>query len=103
MKSLVPNVYVGSLGKKMDVHRMLYSIKLRNEGIKAITTYSPSPKLRPQLDRALTDDQINIMILIGEQEAKDNMVELKILDTKERMMLTQENSLIYLKKYFGIQ
>ncbi len=85
-------VYIASVGKGMDDERMKLCLELRNLGLYTETNYWINPKMKPQINQVLNKG-IKYMIIIGENEIKNNMVQFKIISEKRQIQL--ERNAIY--------
>ena len=90
-------VLVSSVGKNMVAHRLELCKILWNAGIAAETLYVDSPKPQKQLSYAL-DNQIPIIIWIGEDEIKEGVVTIKELSSKSESKVLRAEMIYRLTK-----
>ena len=79
----VPSVFVASVGDDLTVHRIKLCLRLRNAGIHTETVYLKKPKMRSQFKHVFNNN-IPYMLVIGEDEIKNNKVRVKIISENKQ-------------------
>lgn len=92
-----PLVYVGSVGDNMDFHRMKIVLELRKNNIYAETFYKSNLKMRQQLNEVF-NKKIQYMVIVGENEVKNNIVKFKDINAKKQIDVTIEDLILILNK-----
>jgi histidyl-tRNA synthetase len=90
-------VYVCSHGKKLLKERMKICSYLWNNNISAEFSYDINPKIKKQLAYA-SNKQIPFAIIFGEDEIKENVVQIKNLITKKQEKIQRNKIIKYFKK-----
>ncbi|GJQ12042.1 hypothetical protein GpartN1_g3833.t1 [Galdieria partita] len=83
IKANKTQVWIASIGEQMIRERMKLANELWKGNIAAEFSYAEKPKLNKQLQHAL-EEEIPLLAIIGEDELKRGMVNLKILATNEQ-------------------
>jgi histidyl-tRNA synthetase len=96
-RTLQYDVYVATIGAISVVKRMMVVSKLRMLGNIVAYSHHASPKMREHLDFAL-DNNIPYMIIIGENEVKNNLLTLKTLSTKTQKTVPENDLFEMFKK-----
>jgi histidyl-tRNA synthetase len=92
-------VFVASIGKNMEFHKLRLVYKLRSCNIKTEFLYLKDPKMRPQFDFVF-NKKIPFMIVLGEDEVKNNKITLKnIRDNEEYKSIDFEYCIKIIEKY----
>lgn len=95
----IPDVYVASVGKLDNSHnshnsismeRIKLCIELRKQNLIVESSYLENPKMRPQLNYVL-ENNIPYMIVIGENEIKNNIVKIKDIKNKKQYDVERNN------------
>jgi histidyl-tRNA synthetase len=79
-KSIVPHVFVASIGKNMTFERIKVCSELRQRHLIPEMLYTKNPKMRSQLNQVF--DRIQWMIVFGERELKAGTLKLKNIHLK---------------------
>ena len=83
------DVYVGSVGKNMLKDKIKICSELRKNGIKAECSMQNNAKMGNQLNFVF-ENKIQLMIIIGEDEIKRNVIQLKYIDSKIQIEYPRE-------------
>ncbi|XP_063304123.1 histidine--tRNA ligase, cytoplasmic [Pelobates fuscus] len=83
-------VLVAAAQKKLLEERMKLISELWNAEIKAEMLYKKNPKLLNQLQYC-EETGIPLVAIIGEQELKDGVVKLRVVDTREEIDVARQN------------
>ena len=86
MRSTETQILIASLGKGMVSERFKLCNDLWSVGLKAETLYNDNPKPQKQLDYCF-DNGIPLVAFIGENELKEGNVSVKVLNTKEQLVI----------------
>jgi histidyl-tRNA synthetase len=97
IKKTQTQVLVASIGKDMLIHRMRLVDELWAAGFAAEFLYNANPKPDKQLDYA-NNQQIPIILWIGEDEMKANVVGLKRLSVREQTRIPRSEVISAVKK-----
>ena len=92
---VTPTIYIASVGDNMYIHRMILCHEIRQLGYYTVTSDLPNPKMRSQFSSVFEDypNVIPIMIIIGENEIKSNIVTIK--DVKNKIQhCVQRNEIV---------
>lgn len=69
-------VYVATVGKNLEIHKLKLIDELRKQNINVEFSYNPTAKMRQQLDYVFKNN-IKYMIVFGENELISNTLKLK--------------------------
>lgn len=86
-------VLVAQAGKNLMKQRFKLLNELWTAGVKAETMYKDNPNSKKQLDLAF-ENQIPIVIWIGESEVEKGIVLVKLLNTKEQIEIERNDQFI---------
>lgn len=92
-----PTVFVASVGPDLTIPRIQLCLQLRNAGIYTETIYLANPKMRTQFKHVF-ENKIPYMLVIGENEIKNNTIRVKIIETKEQYDIDSNNIVDHIKK-----
>lgn len=87
-------IFVATVGKNMELHKLILAEMLRDLGFVVHYVYKKNPKMRPQLNYVL-ERRIRYMITIGENEIKENKVTIKNINTKSQITIDRNPEQIY--------
>jgi len=90
-------ILVASVGKDMTIEKMKICRELWDNGIEAELMYFDNPKPQKQLSHAL-ENEIPIMVWVGEDEVKQGLVKIKIMSSKEETMVKRPEMLAKIKE-----
>lgn len=96
----IPLLFVASAGKDLGLERMKICLELRRYGYYTETLYSLDPTFRKQFNSVF--EGIPIMIIIGENEIKNNTVGIKFIDIKKQITIDRKdmvNTVAYIDKF----
>lgn len=90
-KNITPDIYIATVGNDYIVEKMSLLYKLREFGYYVITSELPNQKMRAHFKVIFEDYSsiIPIMIIIGENEVKNNTLTIKDIINKKEMCVSQ--------------
>lgn len=90
IRVMTTDVYVCSIGGGVDMlkERMRICSELWGAGISAELNYANKPNMRRQLEHAI-ENQIPLMTIVGETEIANDVVQIKIVQSKEAMEVSR--------------
>lgn len=93
--SIIPDVFIATVGKNMSMHKLKLACELRDKGISVDFTYNANPKMRQQLDYVF-NKKIKFMIVIGENEIVNDTVNLKYIEEEKQITIPRQDIAKYI-------
>lgn len=91
-----PIVFIASVGKNMINHKLSVLIELKNNGIYAEMFYTDNPKMRQQLNYVF-DNDVSYMLVLGEDEIKNNIVQVKNIKLSTQYQINRNDLLSHIQ------
>lgn len=91
-----PIVFIASVGKNMINHKLSILVELKNNGIYAEMFYTNNPKMRQQLNYVF-DNDVPYMLVLGEDEVKNNIVQIKNVKLSTQYQINRNNLLSHIQ------
>ena len=92
------DIYIATIGNNLIQERIILCSELRRAGFICDLSHSNNPKMGKQLNYVL-ENNIPIMIVIGESEINNNSVQLKIIKDNIQKEIKRSDFINELKKY----
>jgi histidyl-tRNA synthetase len=93
--TIVPDVFIATVGKNMEIHKLKLACELRDKGISVDFVYNKNPKMRKQLDYVF-NKKIQFMIVIGENEINNDTVNLKFIEEEKQITIPRKDICKYI-------
>lgn len=93
-----PTIYVASVGNLSSMERIKLCIELRKQNLIVESSYLQNPKMRSQLDYVFYHN-IPYMIVIGENEIKNNSVQIKDIKNKKQYTIQRNDIVSFLNSF----
>ena len=90
-----PQIYIASIGNNMITEKIKLCSKFRKMGFICIMSHLSNPKMRPQFDEVFNMD-IPYMVIIGENEIKENKLTIKDVKLKNQYILDKQIAIDFL-------
>jgi|SaaInlStandDraft_4_1057021.scaffolds.fasta_scaffold02562_2 histidyl-tRNA synthetase len=89
----IPQIYVASVGKNMEIERSILCAELRRMNYSVITSDLPNPNMKDQLVHVLTkySNVIPVMIIIGGNEIQNNVISIKNINVNKQIVVNRVN------------
>ena len=97
IKNTKPNIqlYIASIGENMVIERVKLCSEMRRLGFSCALSYLNNPKMRTQFDEVFNQD-IPFMIIIGEDEIKNNIITIKDIKQKKQYKFNKDEAIKFL-------
>jgi len=80
------NIFIATVDNNLEIHKLKLANELRRDGISVDYFYTKNPKMRQQMDYVLKN-KIKLMIIIGNNEVKNNTISLKNIENKTQNII----------------
>ena len=84
-------IFIATIGQNMEIHKLILANELRKNNLNVEYFYN-NTKMKQQLDYVL-NKQITYMLIIGENEIKNNTIKLKIIEEHKEIII-QRNEIL---------
>lgn len=96
VKDDISLVYVATIGKDLEVSKMVLVDEIRKAGIKVSFSYKSNAKMRNHLDYVF-EKEIKYMIILGETELSSGTLKVKNIDERKEEIIRRESLVDFLR------
>lgn len=89
-------VYVATVGKNMETHKLVLINELRKQNINVEYSYNNKAKMRQQFEYVFKNG-IKYMIILGENEVNTNTLKLKFIEDCKEITINRNDLLTYIR------